>query len=181
MPGFSRVLPIIALTALLAYSPPRGAASPGGSEGGAIQLERVDGEQVLKVVRESGAPAVLVNVWATWCIPCREEFPDLIRLYRQYRDRGFRLILISADFASEEDDARAFLAEHGVDFPSYLKVGDDMEFINTLDERWTGALPASFIYDVRGNLQHFWEGKASYEQMKESVLEVLRASAEASG
>ena len=45
---------------------------------------------------------------------------------------------------------------------SYLKTGDDMEFIDRLEPRWTGALPATFIYDGGGSLRDFWEGKASY-------------------
>ncbi|HYM81181.1 MAG TPA: TlpA disulfide reductase family protein, partial [Candidatus Limnocylindria bacterium] len=101
-------------------------------------------------MREPGAEVVLVNIWATWCAPCREEFPDLMRLNERYRDRGLRLILVSADFEDQLPLARRFLAKQGVDFPSYLKTGDDMRFINAMDSRWTGALPATLIYDGRG-------------------------------
>src|SRR5262249_35782041 len=86
---------------------------------------------------DRGARAVLVNIWATWCVPCREEMPDLLRLRRTYADRGMRLILVSGDFASDADQAAAFLRELGVDFPTYRKQGDDMEFINALDPKWS--------------------------------------------
>ncbi len=129
--------------------------------------------QVLAAVRAPGANVVVVNVWATWCIPCREEFPDLLRLRRSYRDRGLRLVLVSGDFPSERDAALGFLAEQGVDFPTYLKEGGDMEFIDTLDKRWSGALPATFVYDSSGTLRHFREGKTSYADFETMVQGVL--------
>jgi thiol-disulfide isomerase/thioredoxin len=129
--------------------------------------------QVLAAVRAPGASVVVVNVWATWCIPCREEFPDLLRLRRAYRDRGLRLVLVSGDFPSDREAALGFLAEQGVDFPTYLKEGDDMAFIDALDSRWSGALPATFVYDSSGALRHFREGKTSYEDLETVVREVL--------
>jgi thiol-disulfide isomerase/thioredoxin len=129
---------------------------------------------ILKAVRAPGAQAVLVNVWATWCIPCREEMPDVLRLRRAYADRGLRLVLVSADFASDRDQASAFLGEQGVDFPTYLKTGSDMEFIDAFDPQWSGALPATFIYDRAGHLRHSIYGKGSYEQFEDKLRDVLK-------
>ncbi|HYM81037.1 MAG TPA: TlpA disulfide reductase family protein, partial [Candidatus Limnocylindria bacterium] len=137
------------------------------------EIRPATSDAVLAAVREPGAEVVLVNIWATWCAPCREEFPDLMRLNERYRDRGLRLVLISADFEDQLPLARRFLAKQGVDFPSYLKTGDDMRFINAMDSRWTGALPATLIYDGRGDLRHFWEGRASFEKFEQTVLDVL--------
>jgi thiol-disulfide isomerase/thioredoxin len=139
----------------------------------AAELVPATAADVLAAVREPGARAVLVNVWATWCMPCREEFPDILRVYREQEERGFRLILVSGDFDSQLPAAQAFLGEQGVDFPSFLKQEDDMKFINTLSPEWTGALPATFLYDGGGNLRDFWEGKASYETLMEKVTTVL--------
>jgi thiol-disulfide isomerase/thioredoxin len=126
-------------------------------------------------VRRPGARAVLVNVWATWCGPCREEFPDLLRLERELRDRGLRVVLVSADFDDQLPAVRRFLASHDVDFPSYIKTGDDMEFINRLEPRWSGALPATLIYDGAGTPRRFWEGMATYDTLRSRVLEVMAA------
>jgi len=130
-------------------------------------------EEILAAVRASGSPAVLVNVWATWCVPCREEFPDLVRLQRTYRDRGLELVFVSADFDDRIAEVRRFLSRQGVGDSSYLKTGDDMHFINALDPRWTGALPASFIFDGAGHLRYFHEGKATYAGLEEQVLKLL--------
>ena len=88
---------------------------------------------VMSAVRRPGATAVLVNVWATWCEPCVEEMPDILKFYRDNRDRGLRLVLVSADSASSKKQVARFLAKLGVEFRSYLKTGDDMVFIDGLD------------------------------------------------
>lgn len=154
--------------------------APGGSRiwtpGRTPPLVPVSAEQLLDAVRQSGAPAVVLNVWATWCAPCREEFPDLIRLWRAYRDRGLRLMLVSADFEDQAGAARRFLARQGVDFVTFLKTGDDMGFIEGLDRRWTGALPATFVYDRGGRLRHFQEGRSTYEALELQVLAALDAN-----
>lgn len=130
-------------------------------------------EELLQIIAASDSSAVLMNVWATWCIPCREEFPDLLQVFRDYRDRGLRLVLVSGDHRSQLSEVVSFLEEHGVDFPTYIKEGKDMEFIDGLNPEWSGALPATFVYDGEGGLRSFWEGKASYETFEARVLEVL--------
>jgi len=124
---------------------------------------------------------VVLNVWATWCGPCRAEFPDLLQLYRTYRERGMELMLVSADFDDQLGAARAFLAANDVDFPTYLKTGDDMEFIDSIDPGWTGALPATFVYDETGRLRTFWEGRATYAEMERRILPVLGSASEDPG
>jgi thiol-disulfide isomerase/thioredoxin len=148
--------------------------APAAAVGVAPPLVPATAGDVLQAVRAPGARAVLVNVWATWCIPCREEMPDLLRLRRAYADRGLRVVLVSGDFASDAEQATAFLGEQGVDFPTYLKKGSDMEFIDAFDPRWSGALPATFIYDDAGRLRHAIYGKGSYRKFEEKVRDVLQ-------
>jgi thiol-disulfide isomerase/thioredoxin len=160
-----------------------GDSAPGRAAGVAdsAPVLAATGQEILRRVREPGAKAVLVNVWATWCVPCMEEFPHLVRLRRAYADRGLRVILVSGDFASELPRVREFLATQGVDFVSYIKSGDDVEFIDALSPRWSGALPATFIYDGGGALRQMWESRASYERFERGVLEVLNSRAARSG
>jgi thiol-disulfide isomerase/thioredoxin len=133
-------------------------------------------EEIEQAVREPGARAVLLNVWATWCGPCREEFPELVHLGREYRPRGLRLVLVSADFADQAGAARDFLRRQGVDFTTFLKTGDDMKFIDRLEPRWTGALPATFVYDGRGRLRHFHEGRTTYAELEPLVQSAMSAT-----
>jgi len=141
-----------------------------------LALEPATAEQLLARVREPGARATLVNVWATWCGPCREEFPALMALAERRRADGLRVLLVSADFEEQAAEARAFLAQHGAPGPWLLKNQPDMEFINTLDRRWSGALPATLVYDSNGTPVEFWEGGADSARFEAAVAPLLDRS-----
>ena len=130
-------------------------------------------EAILAEVRKPGAGAVLVNVWATWCAPCREEFPDLLHVARELAPKGLRLVLVSVDFPGAEAETTSFLTSQGVDFPTFQRTGKDEAFVDGLESQWSGAIPATFLYDADGKLVRFWEGKASYPVIKKRVLQAL--------
>lgn len=133
----------------------------------------VTSADVQRLVHEPGAKAVLVNMWATWCGPCQEEFPGLVRVAQKYSGRGLRTILVSADDTDQVAAVKKFLAKEGVDFPAYIKTEKDQAFIDGLDKQWTGALPATFIYDGTGKLHDFWEGGVTFNVFEQKVVEVL--------
>ncbi len=126
-------------------------------------------------IKKPGATAVLLSVWATWCTPCREEFPDLVHVSRELAPKGLRTILVSVDFPGAEGDTRNFLASQGVDFQTYVRTGKDDAFVNDLEDKWSGVIPATFLYDASGKLLKYWEGKASYPVIKKRALEALAA------
>jgi thiol-disulfide isomerase/thioredoxin len=115
---------------------------------------------LLARIEQSGARATLVNVWATWCAPCREEFPALLRAARRRAPRGLRLLLVSADFEDQLPAVREFLRAQGVTDTTYIETGDPMVFINAMNPAWSGALPATLVYDAEGRRTAFWEGAA---------------------
>ncbi len=95
---------------------------------------------------------VVVNFWATWCVPCREEFPAFVELERRYAGRGLTVLAVSLDSPGVRDtEVKSFLAEQRPGFPVFIKTaGDPDTFINAIDPEWSGVLPATFIYDRRG-------------------------------
>lgn len=130
-------------------------------------------EQVQEALVRRRGKVVLVNVWATWCLPCREEFPDLMRVHRELGPQGLDLVLISADFEAQKDAARRFLSEQGVDFVTYRKNGTDQAFIEAVDPGWSGALPATLVLRRDGSKAAFWDGLASYEELVRAVQPLL--------
>ncbi len=128
---------------------------------------------LLERVRSARGSVVLVNVWATWCVPCREEFPDLLRLRREYGGRGFRLVLVSADLASQRPQVEEFLRAQGVDFPTFAKAEADQEFIDGLERRWSGALPATLLFDREGRRVAFWEGSIPLPELRSRVAALV--------
>jgi thiol-disulfide isomerase/thioredoxin len=138
-------------------------------------VERADAQAVKAAIRKSSGRVVLVNFWATWCAPCVEEFPDLMSAYHSSKDQGVTLILISGDVPDQVPRVQKFLSAQGVDFPSYIKVGSDSEFIEGLDPDWSGAAPATWVFDRQGRRQAFWEGKASRETFLSSIARAADA------
>lgn len=144
-------------------------------DGAALVVQPADAARIRAEMKKASAQVVLVNVWATWCGPCRAEFPDLVKLERDYRDRGLRVMFVSTDFGDDMTEVRQFLADHRVDYPTWIKTGDDMQFINAMNPKWTGAIPATFIYDGEGKLRVFHEGKQSYSTFEHDVLGILQS------
>jgi thiol-disulfide isomerase/thioredoxin len=136
-------------------------------------VREVTPTDALKVVKQSDAKITVVNFWATWCVPCVEEFPSFTKLDRTLDEQGVEVMFISTDFPNQKQKVADFLAEHGVTGTSYLKTGDATKFVNGFSEDWSGAVPATFIYDSDGTLLTFWEGKTSYEELKTRVTKHL--------
>ena len=111
---------------------------------------------------------------STWCVPCRAEFPDLIKLYGKYRDRGLELILISVDFAEQRRQVEAFLKENGVTFPTYINAEESYEdLIGFLAPDWIGGLPTTFVIDRKGRLTRSLVGGQNYEVFHKAVAPLL--------
>ena len=96
----------------------------------------------IKLKAQRGKP-VLMNFWATWCAPCREEMPAMERLYLKHRQRGFVLLAVSVD--SDVSLVKPFLEKLKLTFPVTLDA--KMDLANTYGVR---ALPASFLIDRNG-------------------------------
>lgn len=130
------------------------------------------GEPELKSILDSNQGQVLlVNVWATWCKPCQEEFPDLVRLQDFYKDRNVQVITISADYLDEIDSKIVpFLKKFNINFPVYVQNFPKQEdFINRMNKDWNGALPATFIYDEKGQQQAFFIGKKDFNAFRQEI------------
>jgi len=89
---------------------------------------------------------VLVNLWATWCPPCREEMPSMERLHQRLKDRGFVLLAVSEDEGGAEG-VRAFVAQMKVTFPVLLDPDGD---VGRKYEVW--GFPESFLLDREGRV-----------------------------
>lgn len=130
--------------------------------------------ELKEIIDEAGDVTVL-NFWATWCIPCRREFPHFVRFGRDMEDRGVRVLFISMDFASSFPSVRRFLKKQGVPWVSYVTKGKMKDFVKSMGADWSGALPATFVYDGDGKLRDFTEGRLSHEDLQRRVLKILEA------
>ncbi|HEX8293995.1 MAG TPA: TlpA disulfide reductase family protein, partial [Pyrinomonadaceae bacterium] len=137
-------------------------------------------EAALKSLLGAGAGRtrpLLVNFWATWCVPCREEFPDLVKIRRQYTAEQLDFILVSLDDPSDIDKAvPEFLSEaRATAFPSYLlHAADESVAINVVDQTWSGELPATFLYDRSGNVAFKHKGRVKPAELRAALDAALK-------
>ena len=119
---------------------------------------------------------MVLNFWATWCVPCREEYPDLVRLEKAYRDRGVSVLGVSIDLPKEMPKVEKFLATSHPEFPNYIKKvgGDDQDFIESVDKQWGGELPFTVVYGRDGRKAQVLSGKQSYASFEKAVLAQLK-------
>lgn len=137
-------------------------------------LKDVTGEELRQVIESlKGEKVVLVNVWATWCAPCIEEFPEIIKIQRKYKDQ-LQVIFVSADFPDSRDKALDFLKKQNVDWTTYFKAGKDQQFIEAISKDWTGALPFTKIINKRGEVVASWENSASFSKFDKHVQQALK-------
>lgn len=137
-------------------------------------LKPVEAAALKTILKKKQGKVVLINLWATWCVPCREEFPDLIKLYGKYRSRGLELILISVDFAEQRSQVEAFLKENGVTFPTYINAEKHFEdLISFLAPDWIGGFPTTFVIDRKGRLTRSLVGGQNYEVFHKAVAPLL--------
>lgn len=113
---------------------------------------------VEKIKTYRGEKAVILNVWALWCVPCVEEFPMLVEL--QNDNENLEIIFVSADFEDEFENVKSFLVKQGVKPLSYIKNEKDDIFINGINPQWTGSLPYIIVFSKsKGIVVDSWEGK----------------------
>ncbi len=110
---------------------------------------------------------VLVNLWATWCPPCREEMPTLQAFYEKYKDDGFVLVAINQE--EPRDVVAPFVQEFGLTFPVWI----DLEYLAER-EFDTMNLPSSYVVDRNGQVRLMWIGGISKKNLEKFVPDLIR-------
>jgi thiol-disulfide isomerase/thioredoxin len=117
---------------------------------------------------------LLVDFWATWCDPCREELPHLARLSAKLDSKRFHLVTISSDEPEKEADAAKLLTAEKIAGPFYIKrVDDDGHFIDSVYPKWSGALPALFLYGRDGKLARSFIGEVEMADVEAAIRKLL--------
>jgi thiol-disulfide isomerase/thioredoxin len=138
----------------------------------------IDIEGLKKILRlgTDATPAhpLLLNFWATWCDPCREEFPDLLKIEADYRKRGLEFAAVSFDFSEDVQKAvPEFLREVKADItPYWLNLPDPEPAIRMVDPAWTGGIPTTFLFDAKGTLVFKHTGKVKVAELRAAIEKV---------
>jgi thiol-disulfide isomerase/thioredoxin len=137
------------------------------------KLTPVDEASFTKVVAAHKGKVLLVDFWASWCVPCRAEMPQLVKLGQKLRARGLDIVTVSTDEPEALAAALKVLKDENVPAPTYLrKAADDDKFNDSIDPKWGGALPAMFLYDRTGKKVRSFIGETPVKDI-EAVIEKL--------
>jgi thiol-disulfide isomerase/thioredoxin len=141
------------------------------------ELRVVTGPQLRAEIAASGRRATVVNVWASWCGSCKREIPMLLELARGLSSEGVALVLVSADEPKSRDKAVELLRADGADLPSRVLGGGVDAFRHAIDDRWQGAIPATFLLDASAKVRYFWNGPVLETEISPVVQGLLAGQA----
>lgn len=141
----------------------------------ASKVRVITADELAALLKPGKGRPLLVNYWATWCDPCREEFPDLVKIDTDYRTKGLDTIAISLDDLAElKAEVPKFLQLMKVRMPVYLlNVADPEPSIKMIDPTWGGALPATFLYDGRGEMVYKKFGRFDTAELRTAIGNVM--------
>ncbi|MBX9602990.1 MAG: TlpA family protein disulfide reductase [Bryobacteraceae bacterium] len=150
------------------------AASAAAGARGQSAVIPVDEAGIGKVIAGAKGQVLLLNFWATWCVPCRKEMPLLVKLARKLSTRPFALVTVSCDEPDRKAAAAAFLKQSGVSGTAYFKQAkDDEKFYRAVDAKWDGELPALFLYDPAGRKARVFLGDTPASEVEAAVNKLL--------
>src|SRR5512145_2713937 len=165
------ILIAILLLSLISTSDARTGGDETGDDSWLPKVTKLENGDITPILEKYKGKVVVLNFWATWCVPCVKELPDLFKLRKEYESKGVQLVLVSINDIDElESKVYPFLIEKQVKFETYIRHGgDDMKFINGVDETWSGAIPFTIIYDREGKKRSVESGKQTYEEFERAV------------
>jgi thiol-disulfide isomerase/thioredoxin len=150
----SALMLVLALVLIFPYSG-HAQSAPAASP----KVSKIDIKGLEMLLKPSGKP-LLINFWATWCDPCREEFPDLVNIDKAYRGKIDFVTVSLDDLADINGEVPKFLLEMKAEMPAYLlSTPDESAAIKLVSKDWAGSLPLTILFDEKGSIAYQKNGK----------------------
>lgn len=157
--------------------------APAQKQRGRVSLPRkpiivapIDTEAFKGLITQQREHPLLINFWATYCDPCREEFPDLVKIDRDYRPHALEFVTISLDDVADiKTEVPKFLDAMKATMPAYLlDVSDPEPVIDLVDRRWQGSLPATFLFNEKGEVVYRHIGRIKTEELRAAIEKAIK-------
>ncbi len=138
------------------------------------ELRQVNPEELFSAVRALRQKGVVLNVWATWCEPCRGELPMLSKVAKAYKAKGITVLPLSVDDADGQTKIPAILRSFGFEPPYYVVKPPIGDMKVALYEGWQGNIPVSFLLDSKAERRYFFNAEV-YENELTPKLDAMLA------
>lgn len=135
-----------------------------------VTIENIDTAGIRELINNKSGKLRLINVWASWCGPCVQEFPDFIMIDRIYRSREFEFISINADKLARKDNVLKFLQKNEASNKNYIFNSDNnSDLVEAIDPQWSGALPYTMLVEQGGNVIYRLQGPINILEMRKLI------------
>ena len=154
-----------------------GQASHGASKPASADLALVDLAGYQQVLAKYRGKPLVVNFWATWCPPCRDEYPMIVELAKQFKTQGASVVGINMDDNSDMNLVRHFLARTQPGFPNYRqKPGIDLDaFYHGINPAWNGTMPQTVFYGRDGRIAGYFVGTRPRPEFEQAFRDLIAA------
>jgi peroxiredoxin len=137
-----------------------------------VTLLEIDVQGIKELIKNNSGKLRLINIWATWCGPCKLEFPDFVIMDRMYRGRPFEFVSISADKMERKAEVLDFLRSQEASNRNYIFKGSDVyQMIEAVDPEWQGALPYTMLIEPGGKIIYRKQDTIDPSRMKRMIVE----------
>jgi len=144
-------------------------AQPESGQAPNFTLTTFDGETIQ--LSDLQGQVVVLNFWASWCIPCQVESPALQAIWDDYRDRG--VVVLGVAYADDPDDSQAFITQYGLTYPS----GSDVGTVISRQLYHITGVPETFIIDQNGEIADFIFGEIEPDAARATLDSLLEGEA----
>jgi peroxiredoxin len=139
-----------------------------------VKLAMIDPSGVLALAKNDTKKLLLVNVWATWCAPCLIELPQLVTMYRMYRDREMDMVTISADSVERKDKVLEALTSKHSSCRNFLFSKEEYDALaDALDKQWQGGFPYTLLIEPGGKIIYRHNGEIDPMAVKKAIVGYL--------
>jgi thiol-disulfide isomerase/thioredoxin len=169
------VVPLFGKTSSQSSAAPKTSPARAATTAKSADLQLIDLDGYKKILATYKGKPLLVTFWATWCEPCRYEYPTIVELAKEYAPKGLAVYGVSFDDNADMHLVRDFLAKNRPAFPNYRqKPGIDVDgFYQGVNPEWTGTMPETIFYGRDGRIVAHFEGEHSRDDFVKGIEAIL--------
>lgn len=134
--------------------------------------EVLEPDEIRARIAAGDTPLTMVHLWATWCGPCVDEFPELVEMRERLSLAGVRVLLVSVDSVDNVEEVDGFLKRNQSPWSSLISAGMGEDLMDIFSPDWSGAIPATFFFGRDGHLLKWWSGAKSADEYEAALAEL---------
>ena len=137
------------------------------------EIKKIKITDLEKTIKESKTP-LIVNFWATFCIPCMEEMPYFLESLKKHKKQNVTLLLVSLDLHEDYPKIKPFAAKKKITAPIvWLNETDADYFCPKVDSSWSGAIPATLFINNKIGYRKFYEEQVKEDKLEKEIMAIL--------